>query len=209
MERQKERERYHSRSATLQVPRALASWAESGSPSSKCWGHPDYLEVVECKLCGVEEDEFLEAAVVRSEYCAASLRIDSNHQCAVKKGDWCNYCDAAAKDQSLLLRIVKLVKKLDHLAIAEEKMIGAPGGMQKCIGKAQGHEYYDDGKKNPPLWLKPCLVTSDYWDHLAKSTIQEDKTVLNALACTNQKNQAFVRICEYNVALLTPSPQDS
>ena len=166
---------------------------------------PDSLEVVKCEL---DQDEFQSAAVVRSEYCAASLRID-NHECVVKTGDWCDYCNNAAKDHRLLKHIMSLVQKLDHLAIAEEKMISVPGGMHKCIKKAQSHEYFDDGKTCKPPWLKPCLVTSDHWERVQLSTIEEDKEFLTRLTCTNRKNDAFVRICEYNVALLTSSSPDS
>jgi hypothetical protein len=185
----------------------LASWAENGSPSSGAWAVPDYLEVVECKVAEKEEDEFLEAVVVRSKFCAASLRIDK--KCVVKKGNWCDECNNAAMDVSALVHIVKLVQKLDRLAIAEEKMMSSPGGMQKCIRKAQSHEYFDDGKIFKPQWLQSCLVKSDHWHRLEQSTLAEDKECLVNLNCVGQKDDAFVRICEYNVALLTHSRPDS
>ena len=193
--------------ATLQVPRVLASWSEQGSPNSEAWKVPDYLEVVECKVEKIEEDECLEATVIRSKYCAASLRIDK--QCAVRKGDWCDHCDLAAQNRSALLNIVKLVKNLDRLAIAEDKMMPLSGGMHRCIRKAQNHEYFDDGKILRAQWLHPCLVKDDYWQDLAKCTIDQDKDCLMKMRCVPKKNEAFARIVEYNLTLLMTSSMDS
>jgi len=140
----------------------------------------DSLEVVECEVAKENEGEFLEASVVRSKYCAASFRIDK-HSCAVKLGDWCDECNNAANDVPTLVNIVKLVQKLDRLAIAEEKMMSSPDGMQKCIREAQSHDYFDDGKTIKPKWLQSYLVDSDHWHRLAHSTIAEDKECLEKM----------------------------
>ena len=114
--------------ATLQVPRALASWAEHGSPVSGGWQINDFLEVVE-----LEQKEFLEASVVRSK-CCLSLEMNNMHR-VIQSGDWCALCQKSASDERMLARIVRLVKKLDHPGIAEDKMIGVPGGMKSVLKK--------------------------------------------------------------------------
>ena len=189
--------------ATLQVPRALASWAEHGSPVSGGWQINDFLEVVE-----LEQKEFLEASVVRSKACGLSLEMNNMHR-VIQSGDWCTLCQKSASDERMLARIVRLVKKLDHLGIAEDKMIGVPGGMKKCIEKAKSHEYYNCGTKWKPPWMRELLVGDDYSEDLVSSPLDEDKQCLIKMHYVPQKNEAFTHICDYNVALLTHSQPDS
>ena len=187
--------------ATLQVRGALASWAENGSPVSGCWKITDWLKVVE-----LEQESFPKALVIRSEACGLAQQVGKMQ--VVQSGDWCKHCHRAATSGPMMTHIVNIVKRLDHLAIAEEKMNGRPGGMGKCIEKIKRNDYYKCGTWKP-AWLRGLLEDDDYFEGLVSSSLADDKRSLDKLICYPLKNVALTYICGYKVALLTPSKPDS